>query len=239
MAAPQEAGNFRAVIVPTENSHVYLDPSKGFRETNFDGTGYLYLPWQEMAMLNFNLIQQIKSSGQNFDRIIPLSRGGLTMARDLADGLSIDAVSPVRYKRYRGVNQASAPTLEEGFARGVRNKIRGNRVLVVDEVLDEGTTMAEALSFIGRARPLSMTVASIAYKPRSIVTPDFHALETTDWIVFPHENREFIEGEAQKWREKGIELSDVRNRFLEIGIPEWQVDEYLNDFWNNSPEATV
>jgi len=232
MGGLQES-RFRGSITPTESSAIYLDLAQGFKETSFDNTNYLYVPWREMGFLNFNLIQQITASEERFDRIIALSRGGLTMARDLSDGLGIDELSSMRYKRYDGVNRAGPPTLVEDLPESVKEKIKGEKVLVVDEVLDEGTTMQQALEDIKKLIPKNITVASIAYKPRSVVKPRFYALQTTDWIVFPHEHREFIQDEALKWLTRGLDIENIRSRFIEIGIPKAQVNFYLNNFWKN------
>ena len=46
------------------------------KETKYDGISYVCPTWDQMGELNFNLSRQIVQSGQSFDRLVALARGG-------------------------------------------------------------------------------------------------------------------------------------------------------------------
>ena len=65
--------------------------------------------------------------------------------------------------------------------------LRGQRILVVDEVWDSGTTIHAVTERIRQAGGIP-TTAVLHYKPsRSVVpgAPDVHAVTTDAWVVYP------------------------------------------------------
>jgi hypoxanthine phosphoribosyltransferase len=65
--------------------------------------------------------------------------------------------------------------------------LRGQRILVVDEVWDSGTTIHAVTERVRQAGGLP-TTAVLHYKPgRSVVPgePDVHAVTTDAWVVYP------------------------------------------------------
>ena len=73
-----------------------------------------------------------------------------------------------------------------------------------------------------------LKTASLCYKPRSVIKPDFFAFTTSAWVVFPHEIREFVEASANKWKSAGISESEIRKRLDNLGIPDEQVKYFLD-----------
>jgi len=68
--------------------------------------------------------------------------------------------------------------------------------------------------------------AALCYKPRSEIKPDFFAFTTSAWVVFPHENREFIQDSMNKWKSEGLPLEEIKNRLVLIGLPCEQIEFY-------------
>jgi len=65
--------------------------------------------------------------------------------------------------------------------------LRGQRILVVDEVWDSGTTIHAVTERVRQAGGIPTTVV-LHYKPtHSVVpgSPDIHAVETDAWVVYP------------------------------------------------------
>jgi len=57
------------------------------------------------------------------------------------------------------------------------------KVLIVDDVADTGKTLQEIRNAFG----IYFTTATLHYKTRSVVIPDFYVEETNKWIVYPWE----------------------------------------------------
>lgn len=204
--------------IPTPDTRLLL------RETLFDGISYVCPSWEQMGTFNFELARQIIQSGQSFDRLVALARGGWTWARDLADALKIPELSSFRIKTYSGVNDFGEPNIVQPLT----DPIVGQRILLYDEVIDSGTTIERALEYLKIMGARTIQVAALCCKPRSEVRPDFYAFSTDAWVVFPHEIREFVDESAVRWKEAGIPDRDIRDRLVTIGIPPEQAIFYLN-----------
>jgi len=194
------------------------------KETEYDGISYVYPTWNQMGVFNFDLAKQIIRSGQSFDRLIALARGGWTWARDLADALKIPELSSVRIKSYTGVNEFG----ELKIVQPLTDPISGERILLFDEVIDSGRTIKKAQEYLGVMGAENIKIGALCYKPRSEIKPDFFAFSTEAWVVFPHEIREFVEGSADKWRSAGLSMEEVKDRLITIGVPSAQVDFYCS-----------
>lgn len=208
----------------TPESKLSPRPELRFKETRYDGISYVCPTWDQMGVFNFDLAKQIIQSGQSFDRIIALARGGWTWARDLADALKIPELSSTRIKSYTGVNESGEPRIVQPLT----DSISGERILLFDEVIDSGGTLKKAQEYLRVMGAKSLQSAALCYKPRSEITPEFYAFSTSAWVVFPHEIREFIEGSADKWGSAGLSTEEVKDRLMTIGIPCDQVEFYCS-----------
>lgn len=192
------------------------------KETKFDGITYVCPTWDQMGSLNFNLARQIIESGKTFDRLIALARGGWTWARDISGHLNIPELSSFRIKSYSGVNQSEKSIIVQPLT----DSIIGQRILLFDEVTDSGETIKLALEYLKVMGAKEIQTAALCYKPHSKIKPDFFAFTTKAWVVFPHENREFIQDSMDKWKSQGLSMQEVKNRLLLIGLSPEQVEFY-------------
>ncbi len=116
------------------------------------------------ALIN-NLIQQLIDSGKKFDGVMGVCRGGLLPAVYISHALDIPLIF------------------------GIKDH-HTNNILVVDDVADTGKTL-ETLTQSFRTRYLedylTLTVATVIFKERSMFKPDFYAKEINEWVVFPYE----------------------------------------------------
>lgn len=192
-------------------------------EVRYEGISYVCPSWEHMGVYTFELAQQIIDSGEPFDRVIALAKGGWTWTRTLMDYLKIDAVSSMRIKSYSGVNKAAEPRI----LQPLQDPVYGERVLLFDEVIDSGETVALAEEYIKVMGATNVKVAALCYKPRSIFIPDYYAFNTETWVVFPHEIREFIDESCQKWKGNGVSTDDIVGRLGTIGLPPDQVTYFV------------
>jgi uncharacterized protein len=86
--------------------------------------------------------------------------------------------------------------------------VAGRRTLIVDETCDTGATMKLALAAVRELKPAAVKTA-VAFRTGDF-KPDFHALETDNFIILPWDREVIIDGEivmrpdyAQKLKELG------------------------------------
>jgi uncharacterized protein len=123
--------------------------------------------------------------GTDYDVLLAITRGGLVPAGMLAYRLGIRniLVAAVEYYDSEG-HPGPKPTFLQFPADP---QLRGQRVLIVDEVWDSGTTIHAVTERVRQAGGLPTTVV-LHYKPTHSVVPgepDFHAVTTDRWVVYP------------------------------------------------------
>lgn len=118
--------------------------------------------------------QEVIESGLEFDYILAIGGGGYIPARILRTYLNrpILAVALARY-------QDNGPALDEPlklqWTEGFAQAVQGKRLLVVDEVDDQRTTIAWTLNELQKEQPASMSVLVLhdKDKPKNAEYPPF------------------------------------------------------------------
>jgi uncharacterized protein len=139
--------------------------------------------WDVLDELVAGLAERLR--GEPFDLMLAITRGGLVPAGMLAYRLGIRniLVAAVEYYDDEG-KPGPKPTFLQFPADPL---LRGQRVLIVDEVWDSGTTIHAVAERVRQAGG-EPTTAVLHYKPaRSVVpgTPDHHVVTTDRWVVYP------------------------------------------------------
>jgi hypoxanthine phosphoribosyltransferase len=133
-----------------------------------------------------DLVREIADRvGTEYDVMLAITRGGLVPAGMLAYRLGIRniLVAAVEYYDSEG-HPGPKPTFLQFPADP---QLRGQRVLIVDEVWDSGTTIHAVTERVRQAGGRPTTVV-LHYKPTHSVVPgepDFHAVATDRWVVYP------------------------------------------------------
>ena len=193
------------------------------KEIIFDNISYVAPTWDQMGEFTFLLAKKILDSGQKFDRVVALAKGGWTWARTIVDLLEVPQLSSTRLKSYCNVNECGQVKVTQPLS----DSVDGENVLIFDDVVDSGETLIKAKEYLTLLGAKTVTTAALCYKPRSKFIPDFYAFNTTSWVVFPHEYREFITQASKQWSAKNIPQSEIKSRLLTIGVPENQIDYFL------------
>ena len=201
-----------------------MNPINNFKDITIDGISYICPTWEQMGNFTFLLAKQILESESRFDRIVALAKGGWTWARALADYLQITNLSSTRLKSYDDINQSSNVKVLQPLS----DPIDGEKILIFDDVIDSGKTVAKAKEYMTILGCQEISVASLCYKPRSSFTPDFFAFSTKAWVVFPHEYREFIIQSHSRWSATKVSLNEIKSRLIKIGLPPDQIDYFLH-----------
>lgn len=187
------------------------------------------LSWLQVTRLVRQLAFDIRSSGFAPDVIVAIARGGYVPARLLADYLGVTALTAVRVVHYAaGARRQRQARLVEPLPV----RVRGRKVLVVDDVADTGDTYVVACRHLARAGPAAIRTAALHTKHGSRFLPDYFAktLTTWRWINYPWARIEDIGGFIDRMRPRPLGVAEAARRLVrEFGmqVPRHLVDDTL------------
>ena len=138
--------------------------------------------WEALADMVAELARKVRG---DYDVMLAITRGGLVPAGMLAYrlGLRNILVAAVEYYDDEG-RPGPNPTFLQFPADP---QLRGQRVLIVDEVWDSGTTIHAVTERVRQAGGQA-TTAVLHYKPthsRVHGIPDHYVVTTDRWVVYP------------------------------------------------------
>lgn len=147
----------------------------------------LLIGWEELGRLAESLAELILRSGKRHDLVVGILRGGCPLALLVADRLGA-RVDFLNIKSYSGLGTRGAPRVLSTLTEDAY----GKDVLIVDDLVDEGTTMSFAVDFVRRSHsPRSVETSALFVKPWSKFIPDYYVRVVREWVVFPWELCEF------------------------------------------------
>ena len=136
-----------------------------------------YYPYQELV---YDLKSLIKMIDQEFDVILPIARGGLTIGQMLGEYYNIREVYAINTIGYDDTEK-----LDEVTVFNIPNLQMTKRVLIVDDIVDSGDTLTTVLKVLEAKYPtIEFFTASIFYKPTASIEPTWWVKEPNGWIEF-------------------------------------------------------
>lgn len=182
--------------------------------------------WDQIYEMLLNLVEKIRKNGFKPDIIVGVSRGGWPPARVLSDLMGNPNLANVRAEFYLGV----AETKEEPvLTQPVSMKVAGKKVLVVDEVADTGKSLKLVKEHIIEQDATEVKIATVYYKPWSIVKPDYYEKETSRWIVFPWETKETVRKIVKKCEKTGKPIGEEAAKLVKAGVSPRLVEKFLKE----------
>jgi uncharacterized protein len=132
--------------------------------------------------------------------VIGIARGGVPVAMVVSDRLAA-RVDFINVKSYDGIGTRVTPRI----LTTITEEIRGERVLLVDDIVDEGDTMKTVMDYLMTKDPAIVKTAALFTKPWSSSRPDFSLDIVDSWVVFPYERGEVkrLRAKRRKRGEKG------------------------------------
>lgn len=189
-----------------------------------DTISYVAPTWDQLHGLAFDVACQIRAEEVTFDRVITLAKGGWPMSRSVADFLEISEVQSLGISFYKGIDERKAkPTMYQELPVS----IEGEHVLLFDDVADTGESLQFSLDYLKQKGAASVTTATIFYKKRSQVVPDYFASLAAEWIIFPYELVETLKDVGTRWLADGVEAEEVISRFVTLQFNEAQVRYFM------------
>lgn len=182
--------------------------------------------WNQIYKMLLEIADRIRKNGFKPDIIVGVSRGGWPPARVLSDLLGNPNIANVKAEFYLGVAETKG---EPSLTQPVSVNVRGKNVLIVDEVADTGKSLKLVKKHIVEQGAANVRIATVYYKPWSIVKPDYYEKETSDWIVFPWEVKETVRKIVKKCSEKGKPVEDETARLASAGVPTELIKKFLKE----------
>lgn len=174
---------------------------------------FLYITWEDFHQACFELAKKIIQKDIQFDRIIAISRGGLVVGRILSDFLDLP-ISPFTIVTYTSINKKGVPKIKEGL----RAKIKGERLLLVDEVSDSGGTFRTGLKYLKTFKPKSIATLAPYIKSWTNFIPDYWYQKTSKWIIYPYEIKKTV---------TEIKKNNLQINLIKLGLPKNQVSFFI------------
>jgi hypoxanthine phosphoribosyltransferase len=150
----------------------------------------LHVSWDEYNTLVERLALTVHESGYEFNQIICIARGGLRVGDVLSRifELPLAILSTHSYAAEGGTIRGELVIAEHMTMTSPR---LGDKVLLVDDMVDSGHTLAAVVNALPRRFPVitSLKSAVLWWKACSVFAPDFHVdfLADNPWIHQPFE----------------------------------------------------
>lgn len=142
----------------------------------------MQLSWDQFHRDCELLADNVRECGRNYDKLMCVTRGGVFVGGLLGHILGLRNITTIALKLYefdeqgQVVEQLSGPDLP----------LPGSRMLVVDDMLDSGRTLAFIVDKWGEEYDIDIAV--LYDKGGGTLRPTFTAREIPDeWVCFPWE----------------------------------------------------
>jgi len=113
--------------------------------------------------------------------MICVLNGSLHFFSDLTRSMTIDSeVDFIRLKSYNGQDNSQGVSV----IKGLELDLKGKRVYIVDDILDTGATIIEAIQLANDRMAQEVKVVTLLKRKVGPMTPDFYGFEIGDEFVY-------------------------------------------------------
>jgi len=177
--------------------------------------------WDEIYEMLLNLAEKIRGDNFHPDLIIGVCRGGWPPARVMSDLLGNTKLANISVEFYVDVAETKGKPI---LTQPLSTPVKGKKILILDDVADTGKTLKLVKEHLFSKGAEQVKIATIYYKPWSIVVPDYYEKETRQWIVFPWERKETVRNLMGKHREE-----EVREKLVKGGMDPKLADRFIRE----------
>lgn len=192
-----------------------------------DKVVYFVPNWDELTELCYRVSLELKEDGHRFPVMVTLAKGGLPLARILADFLQIPVILSMGVHFYTGIDtKLATPEIYQDISPA--DTLRGREILLFDDVADSGESLLFAQEYLMAQGASSVVTSALFYKEKSKIVPDYFGQLNNNWIVFPFEAIETVRYLSARWQTQNIPPAEQYQRFLKFGIQEhWLTESML------------
>lgn len=157
----------------------------------------LYVSWEEYHANIEKLAAQIYQSQWEFDQILCLARGGLRIG-DVLSRIYDKPLAILSTSSYGGKDFQERGNLTIASNITMTSATLGNRILLVDDLVDSGVTLVRILEWLKQHKEFTITEVRSAvlwFKGCSVAKPDYYVdfLPDNPWIHQPFEKYEKLQ----------------------------------------------
>jgi uncharacterized protein len=188
--------------------------------------------WEEAEAWAGRIAAAVRASGHLPETIVALTRGGWVPARLLADRLGIKRLVSIRLQHW-GVT--AQPSGKAELTEGLSGPVRGQSVLVVDDITDTGESLELATQAVRAAGASRVESAAFLHIGHSKFVPDYFGEEISRdawvWVVFPWNYWEDLDHLAREALAEGKDAAGVRRILLQrcdLDVPIEHVERMLS-----------
>lgn len=154
----------------------------------------LYVSWSEYHQTIEQLAVKIDQSGWHFNQIVCIAKGGLRVG-DILSRIFEQPLAILSASSYGGKNNQTRGEIRLSQYLSMTTSQLGNQVLLVDDLVDSGTSLKASLEWLQQHYQQDITEVRSAvlwWKQCSVMIPDYyvHYLADNPWIHQPFENYE-------------------------------------------------
>ncbi|MBE9862526.1 phosphoribosyltransferase [Campylobacter concisus] len=139
----------------------------------------IFYSYDEFAVDAKKMAKDIKDE---FDPevILAVARGGLTLGHSLAVALENRNLFTLNSIHYEDTNK-----LDTIQIFNVPDLSKYTKILLVDDIIDSGESMVEIKRELLKRYPnLDIKIATVFYKEKALLLPEFKVKEAHDWVEF-------------------------------------------------------
>lgn len=182
--------------------------------------------WDEIYDMLLALADMIRHNGFSPNVIVGVSRGGWPPARVMSDLLGNVELANVRVEFYRGIAETESKPI---ITQPLSMPVEGKRVLIMDDVADTGRSLELVRNHVLEHKADEVKVATIYYKPWSIIKPDYYIRVTRRWIIFPWERKETVRNLIERCIRSNTPIKMAKKKLIEGGMDERLVNRFISE----------
>ena len=171
--------------------------------------------WDEIYSMMLRLARRVRESRFEPEVIVGVSRGGWPPARIMSDLLENQNLANMKVVFYRDIGLRNKRPV---ITQPVSSRVKGKRVLVVDDVSDTGHSLRVVFAHLRAKGAGKVKVCTLYLKPRSVFTPHFYARKTSKWIIFPWERLESIRLLSKKLGDRPVSVARIVRELRDSGV---------------------
>ena len=182
--------------------------------------------WEQIYKMLIELADRIRRNGFEPDVIVGVSRGGWAPARVMSDLLENPKLANVRAEFYLGVAETKG---EPVITQPVSTSVKGKKVLVMDDVADTGKSLRLVKAHLLEEGATDVKIATIYYKPWSVLTPNYYKKKTSLWVIFPWERKETIRNILKKYEKQKKPIEEAKRQLVRSGLDRKLVERFIRE----------
>jgi len=141
--------------------------------------------WDDVVAWSRGLARKVYESGYKPDIVVAVARGGFVPARLICDFLLIDNLLSIQSQHWTEAAKAEDRAV---IKFPYKINLRGRKVLLVDDIVDTGESLALARNYIYENWNASEVRIAVLQWISSVAKfkPDYYFMEVKEWVWFQY-----------------------------------------------------